>query len=86
MRSKVSPKRQLVVPSAVLRKLALRAGDPVDIDVEAGRIVVTPKRNKRKFRARIIKDPITGYPVLDTGPDAPIMTNEHVAEILADFP
>ena len=87
MRSKVSTKRQLVVPSAVLRKLALRAGDPVDIDVDGGRIVLTPKKkSKRKFKARIIKDPVTGYPVLDTGPDAPIMTNEHVAEILADFP
>lgn len=86
MRTKVSTKRQLVVPSTLVRKLALRVGDPVDIDVEAGRIVLTPKKkSKRKFKARIIKDPITGYPVLDTGPDAPIMTNEHVAEILADF-
>jgi AbrB family looped-hinge helix DNA binding protein len=87
MRSKVSTKRQLVVPSTVLRKVALRAGDPVDIDVEGERIVVTPKRKtKRKFKAKIIKDPMSGYPVLDTGPDAPVMTNEHVARILADFP
>lgn len=87
MRTKVSTKRQLVVPSTLVRKLALRAGDPVEAKVEGGRIVLTPQpRRKRKFTARIIKDPITGLPVLDTGPDAPILTNEIVAEILADFP
>lgn len=89
MRTKVSTKRQLVVPSTLVRKLALRVGDPVDAKVEGGRIVLTPRprrKSKRKFKARIIKDPITGYPVLDTGPDAPMLTNERVAEILADFP
>ena len=48
---------------------------------------MTPKRkSKRKFKARIIKDPVTGYPVLSAGPDAPILTSAEVAEILADFP
>jgi bifunctional DNA-binding transcriptional regulator/antitoxin component of YhaV-PrlF toxin-antitoxin module len=89
MRAKVSKKkRQVVVPGALLRKVGHRVGDPVDFQVDGDRIVVMPrkKRKFRKFKVRIIKDPITGLPVLDTGPDAPVMTNEHVAEILADFP
>lgn len=87
MRSKSSKKkRPAIVPSTLLRKLGHRDGDPLDYKLEGGRIIVTPRRKtKRKFKARIIKDPITGLPVLDTGPDAPIMTNEHVAEILAAF-
>jgi len=88
MQRKIPKKnRQVVVPNTLLRKLGVRLGDPVDFKLEGESIVVTPKRkSKRKFKARIIKDPITGYPVLDTGPDAPMMTNEHVADILADFP
>ena len=71
----------------MLQKLGLRGGEPLDFKLDGERIIVTARRkSKRKFKARIIKDPITGYPVLDTGPDAPMMTNEHVAEILADFP
>jgi hypothetical protein len=31
-------------------------------------------------------DPISGTPVLDAGPDAPVLTSEQVKEILADFP
>jgi len=85
MRSKVSKKRQVVVPNTRLRKLGHRVGDPVDFRLEGERIVVAP-RKKRKFKSRIIKDPIAGLPVLDTGPDAPFMTNEIVAEILTDFP
>jgi bifunctional DNA-binding transcriptional regulator/antitoxin component of YhaV-PrlF toxin-antitoxin module len=88
MGSKVSKKkRQAVVPRTLLRKLGLRVGVPLEFKLDGERIIVTPrKKNSRKYKARIIKDPITGLPVLDTGPDAPVMTNEHVAEILADFP
>jgi AbrB family looped-hinge helix DNA binding protein len=87
MRTKVSTKRQLVVPSTLVRKLSLQAGDPVDAEVEGGRIVLTPRtKRKRKFKARIIKDPITGLPVLTAGPGAPVLTNEMVAELLSDFP
>jgi len=90
MGSKVSKKiKPVVVPRTLLRKIGHRPGQPVQFKLEGERILVTvtPRRkSKRKFKARIIKDPITGFPVLDTGPDAPVMTNEHVAEILADFP
>jgi hypothetical protein len=76
-----------VVPRTLLRKLRLRVGEPLDFKLEGERIIVTSQRkSKRKFKARIVKDPITGLPALDTGPDAPVMTIEIVAEILADFP
>jgi hypothetical protein len=65
--------------------LGIRSGDILDICIENGRIILTPRR-KSKFVAKIIKDPITGFPVLDAGPDAPVLTSEQVRELLADFP
>ncbi len=85
MQTKISTKGQVVLPSAIRRRLGLRAGDPLDANVEAGRIVLTPRR-ARRLRARIIKDPVTGLPVLSAGPDAPVLTSKEVEDILADFP
>jgi AbrB family looped-hinge helix DNA binding protein len=85
MQTKLSTKGQVVLPSRIRSKLGLRPGDPLDASVEGGRIVLTP-RKKRVRKVRIIKDPITGLPVLDLGPDAPILTNKDVKEMLADFP
>jgi bifunctional DNA-binding transcriptional regulator/antitoxin component of YhaV-PrlF toxin-antitoxin module len=85
MRTEVSTKRQLVVPSTLVRKLGLGAGNPVDAKVEGGRMLLTPRR-KRKFKPRIVRDPITGFSVLTSGPEASILTNKMVAEILSDFP
>ncbi|MGP8253793.1 MAG: AbrB/MazE/SpoVT family DNA-binding domain-containing protein [Terracidiphilus sp.] len=85
MQTRVSTKGQIVLPAPLRRRLGLRAGDPLDISIEQDRIVLTaPKRKHSK--ARIIKDPITGFPVIDAGPDAPVLTNEMVKELLADFP
>ena len=85
MQTKVSTKGQVVLPGPLRRKLGIRAGDPLDAGIEEGRIVLTPHR-RRTLEARIIEDPITGFPVLYAGPDAPVLTSEQVAEILADFP
>jgi AbrB family looped-hinge helix DNA binding protein len=85
MQTKVSTKGQVVLPGPIRRKLGIRAGDPLDAEVEEGRIVLTPRR-KQTFEARIIDDPTTGLPVLYAGPDAPELTSEMVAEMLADFP
>jgi AbrB family looped-hinge helix DNA binding protein len=85
MQTKVSTKGQVVIPSQIRRKLGIREGDPLDAEIEAGRIVLTP-RKKHAFKARIIEDPATGFPVLYAGPDAPVLTNEMVRELLADFP
>jgi AbrB family looped-hinge helix DNA binding protein len=90
MQTRVSTKGQVVLPGPLRRKLGIRAGDVLEATVEpaatgAGRIVLTLTRQP-KYEGKIVTDPITGLPVLDFGPDAPILTNEMVAEILADFP
>ncbi|MGD0520648.1 MAG: AbrB/MazE/SpoVT family DNA-binding domain-containing protein [Terracidiphilus sp.] len=85
MQTRVSTKGQIVLPLPLRRKLGIRAGDPLDAAIEAGRIVL--KLRKRPLpKARIIDDPLTGLPVLSAGPDAPLLTSKEVEEILADFP
>jgi AbrB family looped-hinge helix DNA binding protein len=85
MQTKLSTKGQVVLPSRIRNKLGLRPGDPLDASIEGGRVVLTP-RKKRARKPRIIKDPITGFPVVDLGRNAPILTSEEVKEMLADFP
>jgi AbrB family looped-hinge helix DNA binding protein len=85
MQTKLSTKGQVVLPSRIRNKLGLRPGDPLDASVEGGRIVLTP-RKKRSNKVRIIKDPITGLPVLTAGPNAPTLTSKEVEEILSNFP
>jgi AbrB family looped-hinge helix DNA binding protein len=85
MQTKVSTKGQVVLPGPLRRKLGIRAGDPLDANIEAGRIVLTPRR-RRPHKVKIVTDPITGLPVLSAGPDAPILSSKEVQEILATFP
>lgn len=85
MTTKVSTKGQVVLPGPLRRKLGIRAGDPLEAKIEAGRIVLIPQRKKR-LKTRIVKDPVTGLPVLSAGSDAPALTSKEVHEILADFP
>jgi AbrB family looped-hinge helix DNA binding protein len=85
MRTKVSTKGQVVLPGPLRRRLGLRPGDVLDANIKAGSILLTPK-NKRAQRAKIVTDPITGFPVLTTGSDAPKLTSREVEEILASFP
>jgi AbrB family looped-hinge helix DNA binding protein len=85
MKTRISTKGQVVIPQAVREKLQLRPGDGLETRVEGGRIVLIPTQ-KRSRKTRIIKDPLTGFPVLTAGPNAPRLTSKHVAELLADFP
>lgn len=85
MQTKVSTKGQVVLPGPLRRRLDIRAGDPLDVDVADGRIVLTP-RKKRVHRAKIVTDPVTGLPVLSAGPNAPALSSREVEEILASFP
>ena len=85
MQTKVSSRGQVVLPSPIRRKLGLQSGDPLDANVETGRIILTPRRKKPR-RAQIIKDPVTGLPVLTAGPGAPQLTHKQVQEILTNFP
>jgi len=85
METKISTKGQVVLPGPIRRKLGLRTGDRLDLRVEGGRIVLTP-RTTRSRKVSILVDPITQLPVLSAGPDAPVFSSKHVHEILADFP
>jgi AbrB family looped-hinge helix DNA binding protein len=85
MTTKVSTKGQVVLPGPVRRKLGIRAGDTLLTKIEDGRIVLTPQR-KRTQKVKIVKDSITGLPVLSAGPKASTLSSREVREILADFP
>ncbi|MBV8114260.1 MAG: AbrB/MazE/SpoVT family DNA-binding domain-containing protein [Silvibacterium sp.] len=85
MQTRISTKGQIVLPSPLRRRLGIEPGDPLDVEVEAGRIVLTP-RKKRHKKGRIIKDPASGFPVLSAGPDAPVLTSKEVTALLSNFP
>lgn len=85
MHTKVSTKGQVVLPGPIRRRLGLRPGDPLDANIEDGRIVLTPRR-KRSRAGKIVKDPITGLPALSAGADAPVLSSKDVEEIMRSFP
>ena len=85
METKISTKGQVVLPAPVRRKVGLRAGDALEVTAESGRIVLTPRRARRR-KARMLDDPITGLPVLSAGPDSPTLSSKEVDEILSTFP
>ena len=80
MRTKVSTKGQVVLPGLLRHRLGIRAGDALDANIEAGRIVLTPA-NKRPHRVKIITDPATGLPAFSAGANAPTLTSKEVEEI-----
>jgi hypothetical protein len=49
--------------------------------VDDRQITLTPRRTRSR-KARVLIDPITGFPVLSAGPDAPVLTSEQVNGIL----
>jgi len=85
MTTKLSTKGQIVLPKGVRRRMDLRPGDQFETRIEGGRIVLVAKKKRAKI-ARLVKDPLTGLPMLSAGKNAPILTSEQVAEILSDFP
>lgn len=85
MQTKVSTKGQVVLPQPIRRRLGLRTGDHLEIEVRGGSIIMTPQR-KAPGEVRIIRDPISGLPVISVGGDAPTLTSQQVEELLSDFP
>lgn len=85
MRTKLSTKGQVVLPNELRTRLGLQAGDSLEVEIEGNCIILRPPAAP-KGKARIIKDPSSGLPVLDTDDDVPPLTSEQVDEILADFP
>ena len=76
---------QVDLPGPLRRRLDNRTGDPLDANIENGRIVLTPQR-KRPHRVNLVTDPVTGLPALSAGADAPTLSSKEVEEILANFP
>jgi AbrB family looped-hinge helix DNA binding protein len=58
MQARFSTKGQVVLPGPIRRRLDIRAGDPLDANIEKGRIVLTPQR-KRAHRVKLVTDPVT---------------------------
>lgn len=85
MQTRISSKGQVVLPSAIRRKLGLRPGDSLDASVKSGQIVLTPQHS-RPAKAAIARDAITGLPVLSAGRGAPQLTSEQVQDILSNLP
>jgi AbrB family looped-hinge helix DNA binding protein len=87
MQTKVLDKGQVVLPASIRRKLGVKTGDEFSADIKDGNIVLSPKPKTKKFRkARIITSSVTGLPVIEIDKNAPMLTNEMVREMLADFP
>ncbi len=85
MEVKLSTKGQIVLSGAIRRRLALQPGDSLDAKVQAGRVVLTPR--KRRFsKVTLLVDRLTGLPVLSAGLEAPHLSSKQVREILAEFP
>jgi AbrB family looped-hinge helix DNA binding protein len=85
MEIKLSTKGQIVLAGAIRRKLGLQAGDLLDAKVQAGRVVLIPRKT-RPSKATILVDRLTGLPVLSAGLGAPHLSSKQVREILAEFP
>ena len=85
MQTKVSTKGQVVLPGPLRRRLDIRPGDPLDVNIEEDRIVLTPQK-KRRHPAKVVTDPVTGLPALSAGTNAPRLSSKEVEEILSNFP
>ena len=85
METKLSTKGQIVLAGAIRRRLGLQPGDSLDARVQAGRVVLTPRKT-RFSKATLLVDRLTGLPVLSAGPGAPNLSSKQVREILAEFP
>jgi AbrB family looped-hinge helix DNA binding protein len=85
METKLSTKGQVVLPGPIRRKLGLQAGDSLDAKVQAGSVLLTPRRTRSR-KARILVDRITGLPVLSAGSEAPLLSSGQVRETLDEFP
>lgn len=85
MQTKLSSKGQVVLPGSIRRKLGLRAGESLAATVDDGRIILSRQHTPFR-RVRILRDPLTGLPVLAAGAGAPKLSSTQVHELLAEFP
>jgi hypothetical protein len=85
MQMLISNDGKFLVPLEPSDLLGFGPGDVVEVAVLAANngFEGLPKV---PYAGKLIDDPITGLPVIDFGPDAPILSHEQVREMLADFP
>jgi bifunctional DNA-binding transcriptional regulator/antitoxin component of YhaV-PrlF toxin-antitoxin module len=62
MRTKLTTNGRVVLPRQLLEHLGLRLGAVLDVKLEGGSIVLTPKQGRRR-KATIIIDPISSIKV-----------------------
>ncbi|AIE86893.1 AbrB/MazE/SpoVT family DNA-binding domain-containing protein [Fimbriimonas ginsengisoli] len=85
MITRVSTKGQVVLPNSIRKRLHIRPGDELEVELEGGRVIMTPA-SVRRGSVEIVRDPITGLPVLTVGADMPTLTSDIVADILSEAP
>ena len=85
MRTRISSKGQVVLPSLIRHKLCIKAGDLLEAKIEGDHITLTPHR-KPKRKPRITISKLTGMPSICLGPHAPEISSKWVRHILAEFP
>jgi len=85
MKTTLSSKGQVVLPSAVRRKLGLLPGATLEVALEADRIVLAPISETPR-PPTLGLDRKTGLPVLKARPRTPPLTSRQVSELLSDFP
>ena len=85
METRLSSKGQIVLPSPVRRKLGLVAGDSLRVEIDHGRVVLTPRRERRPS-SRLSTSARTGLPVLRPTAKAPTVTSDLVARLLEELP
>lgn len=85
METTLSTKGQVVLPRAARQKLSLRPGTKFACRVAHGSIVLTPQ-TPPPGRPRLVRDASTGLTVTQGPADRPVVSNQDVRAILADFP
>jgi AbrB family looped-hinge helix DNA binding protein len=86
MKTVVSSKGQMVIPSEIRRRLSIEQGTELEITVPQPGVFRAQVIRTRSGESRKIKfDKSTGWPVFD-GKDAPRLTSEQVAGLLEEFP
>lgn len=85
MTTTLSSKGQVVLPASARKRLGLRPGAKFACRVQGSQIVLTPAEVKQA-RPRLVRSKLTGLIVTQGPKGAPVVTNEQVRAIMADFP
>ena len=73
------------MPLAVRNKYLLKEGDSLTLSLKEDSITLVPEKKKR-FKPKMIKDPVTGMVSFTFGPGAPVITCEMIDKLMEDFP